>query len=139
MLSRRFALTLTLIAALAGCSSFHRSDDAAAAKTQMPGMTREQVLACMGPAKKKSSEGATEVWSYLSTNGYGSSNTAGASGGGLFAAGGSHEHSFCTVNIVMKDGIVKAVHYNGPTASTMFAPDEQCGYAVANCVQPGLD
>ena len=36
----------------------------------MVGMTKEQVFTCMGPAQTKSSEGATEIWSYPSGNGY---------------------------------------------------------------------
>jgi hypothetical protein len=49
-----------------------------------------------------------------------------------------HDHNFCFVNVVMKDGMVKAVNYNGPTGGT-FAPYEQCGYAVANCLGRGLE
>jgi hypothetical protein len=129
----RLAAALICLVFLSGCA-VQRTDDAAAAKSRMIGLSREEVLACMGPAKKKAHEGTTEVWSYLSTDGRSDSN------GDLFKttnyahANGSHERSFCTVNVVMKDGIVSAIHYNGPTSTYFFSQDDQCGFAVANCV-----
>jgi hypothetical protein len=39
----------------------------------------------------------------------------------------------------MKEGRVTAVHYNGPSSDSPFAPDEQCAFAVANCVSGGLE
>jgi hypothetical protein len=35
----------------------------------MVGLSKEQVLACMGPPATKAAEGAAEVWSYASGNG----------------------------------------------------------------------
>lgn len=123
---------------LAGCSSFQRADDAAAAQKRMPGLTREEVLACMGPARKKASEGATEVWSYLSTNGLADSQSSTYKPTGYVFTTGSRDKSFCTVNVVMRDGVVTAVHYNGPSGG-LFDKNEQCGYAVANCIDGGSD
>jgi hypothetical protein len=101
----------------------------------MLGLPKEEVLACMGPPKQKSTVGSTEVWSYLSTNGYGHFGSSTYKPTGYSFTSSSHEKSFCTVNIVMKEGVVAAVHYNGPTSSSLFAKDEQCGYAIANCVE----
>ncbi len=117
-----------------------RSDDATLAKHQMLGLSREDVLACMGPPKKKAHDGQTEVWSYLSGDRHGehfgtSVRSTASSGYGLSSA--THDSSFCTVNVVMKDGIVKNVTYNGPTSNLFYAPDSECGYAVANCVTRG--
>ena len=127
-----------VICLLAGCGSLDRADAAAAAKKQMIGMPREDVLACMGPPKKKATVDATEVWSYFSTDGSGSSSTDSAYIGHFAHASGSHDHSFCIVNIVMKNAIVKAVNYNGPTGG-LLDKDEQCGYAISNCVTAGGD
>jgi hypothetical protein len=138
----RFLAALSLIALLSACAAQHRADTAAAAKARMVGYSREQVLACMGPPRKKAHDGATEVWQYDSSNGYGSSVSGGASGangGGVFTSGGAHSKSFCTVNVVMNNGIVQKINYNGPTSSSIFATDEQCGYAVQNCVSPSLE
>jgi hypothetical protein len=35
----------------------------------------------------------------------------------------------------MKDDVVKHVHYLGPTASYIYNAYDQCGYAVAACVE----
>ena len=127
-------LSTALILTLAACTNLQRADDAATAKTRMIGMSREEVLSCMGVPKKKAAEGTTEVWSYLSTSGHGESTGAAYKPTGYAVTSSEHDHSFCTVNIVMKDGAVKAVHYNGPTSSSLFSKDDQCGYAIANCV-----
>lgn len=102
----------------------------------MIGMAKEDVLACMGPAKKKDVAGETEVWQYKSTD-----NTRGGPSNSVkmtdYWRSGYSERSdsFCLVNIVMKNNIVTRVNYTGPTASGLLVPsDEQCGFAVANCV-----
>ena len=145
ILSFTYFIALSALAlSIAACSSFQRSDDAEAAQKRMRGLSREDVLACMGPARKKASEGTTEVWNYLSTDGHGESNGGGTKISGLAKDvtvnnnHSEHDRSFCFVNVVMKDGIVTAVHYTGPSGD-MFTPYAQCGYAVANCVEPGLE
>src|SRR5262245_52390919 len=59
---------LVLGALLAGCA-IQRAQVAQDARVQMVGMSKEQVLACMGPPGTKAAEGATEVWSYASGDG----------------------------------------------------------------------
>jgi outer membrane protein assembly factor BamE (lipoprotein component of BamABCDE complex) len=132
MFYRLFILVM-LVGAVAACASIQRSDDAAEAKVHMVGMTREDVLACMGPPKKKASVEATEVWSYVSRDGSSESMGNSYKIGGLTTHESTHDKGFCTVNVVMKEGAVTRVNYNGPSGG-YFAPNEQCGYAVANCV-----
>lgn len=129
---------LLLVVALSGCmsnGSLRRDDIAAKAKTRMIGMSREDVLACMGPPKKKAEEGATEVWSYLSTDGQG--NYSGSKGKSTYYdhTRGTHSRNFCTVNVVIKEGIVQKVNYLGPTATHFYNENDQCGYAVAACAE----
>jgi hypothetical protein len=131
-----FCLLCLLFFTLTGCDSFTRAGDAAAARRKMVGMGKEQVLACMGVPGKRAQAGATEVWSYTSTNGLGEA------GGlsqrfkqyGMTLGESAHERYFCTVNIVMTNGVVSVVHYNGPRGGS-FDPDEQCGYAVEHCAE----
>lgn len=119
-----------------------RAQDAEDAKTQMVGMSKEDVFACMGPPAQKSSEGKTEIWSYPSSNGRvdslgtaGAVGTAGNNGASAFGiASGFSEKRFCVVNLVMAGGKVKAVNYNGPTGG-VFTKGEQCAYAIENCVK----
>ena len=53
--------------AVAGCA-IERAQVAGEAQQKMIGLTKEQVLTCMGPPATKAAEGATEVWSYNSGN-----------------------------------------------------------------------
>jgi outer membrane protein assembly factor BamE (lipoprotein component of BamABCDE complex) len=48
-------------AALTGCA-IQRAEIAQDARAQMVGMSKEQVLACMGAPANKAAEGASEVW-----------------------------------------------------------------------------
>lgn len=128
------ALGTALLLALAGCDSLERSQNADIARHKMVGLTKEQVLACMGIPKQKAQAGATEVWSYHSTNGahtYDSDKFKITSTYTKTLGGGTR--SFCDVNVVMTNDVVAVVHYNGPRGN-MFAHDEQCGFAIEHCV-----
>lgn len=163
MKPKRIAAILALgactLALLAGCS-LERAQTAAAAQTQMIGLSKGEVLACMGIPAAKAVEGATEVWSYETgngrtdsvSNGYSNTNAAvtGAAqatriGNSVYAtgaaAGSSQTSSFgfgstrrrsCTVSIVMTNGSVSRVNYSGPTGGVL-TKGEQCAYAVQNC------
>src|SRR5712671_331019 len=48
--------------------AFQRAQEATDAKAQMIGISKEQVLACMGVPSQKASEGSTELWTYPSGN-----------------------------------------------------------------------
>ena len=126
---------------LAGCAVM-RAKEADNAKTKMIGLSKERVLACMGPPASKAVEGATEVWSYNSGNGYvaGSTfSTANVTAHYGYASGfgsgfGVSKRRFCTVNVVMNQSKVAEVNYVGPTGGLLTA-GEQCAYAVANCLR----
>jgi hypothetical protein len=130
---------LLLLFVLTGCS-LQRAQEAEQAKAQMIGMPKEAVFACMGPPAQKSSEGATEIWSYPSGNrrvdtvtSFGGS----TSGGAVYGAGvGVSRARFCVVNLVIVDGNVQAVNYNGPTGG-LLTHGEQCAYAIENCLKHG--
>jgi hypothetical protein len=146
---RRIAPVLVVAAGavvvLPGCA-VQRAVVANDAQEQMVGLTKEQVLGCMGPPAAKAAEGATEVWSYASGNGQtttvGMSEANGiASGGPGYATGsatgfgiGTATRRFCTVNVTMTGGRVSRVNYVGPTGG-LLTPGEQCAFAVENCTQ----
>ena len=132
---------LSMVALLiAGCA-IQRAQTAQDAQVQMVGMSSEDVLACMGPPENRDNEGATEVWSYSSggrTVGSGTSFSFGTGGySGLGVGVGVSNYSttdlFCLVNVVMADGRVSSIRYQGPTGGAL-ARDEQCSYAVEQCV-----
>jgi hypothetical protein len=114
---------------LAGCS-IQRAQVANEAQNKMIGLSKEQILACMGPPANRASEGATEVWSYNSGNGQ---TTAVVSGSQTFATAISTQR-FCTVNVAMTNGYVSAVNYLGPTGGLITA-GEQCAFAVQGCAR----
>jgi hypothetical protein len=138
---------------LASCS-FQRAQVAADAQTAMVGLSKEQVLACMGPPANRMTEGATEVWSYNSGDGrtttvasastttdvngtasrFGNTTniTGNATSSGLGTA--VTKRRACTVNVTMVNGRVDRVNYLGPTGGLLTA-GEQCAYAVQACVQ----
>jgi outer membrane protein assembly factor BamE (lipoprotein component of BamABCDE complex) len=114
---------------LAACA-IQRAQVANDAQSQMIGLTKEQVLACMGPPVNKATEGTTEVWSYASGNGQ----TDVALAGGRGWASGSSSQKYCTVNVTMAGGRVSRLNYVGPTGG-LLTPGEQCAFALQNCVQ----
>ncbi len=108
----------------------------------MVGLTKEQVLQCMGPPANRSAEGSTEVWSYNSGNGHtavhasASSDTMATGSFATTSASGVAVATkrFCTVNVAMIDAKVVRVAYAGPTGGVLTA-GEQCAFAVQNCVR----
>jgi hypothetical protein len=68
--------------ALSGCA-IQRAQVAQDARAQMVGMSKEQVLTCMGPPVSKATEGQTEVWAYNS--GDGTTFASGSVSGGSFS------------------------------------------------------
>ena len=88
MSPQRTLVAVVIAACVADCAG-QRAQIANYAQNKMIGLTKEQVLACMGTPTSKATEGATEVWSYPSGN--------------------------CTVNVTMMDGKVKRMNYVGPT------------------------
>jgi outer membrane protein assembly factor BamE (lipoprotein component of BamABCDE complex) len=122
-------LAAALACGLAGCA-LERAKVAADAQSQMVGLSKEQVLACMGPPVTKAAEGSTEVWSYPSGDG---TTVASASGDRFFASAVSSKR-FCTVNVTMTAGRVSRLNYVGPTGG-LLTPGEQCAFAIRNCTQ----
>jgi ABC-type enterobactin transport system permease subunit len=144
----KWSIALAAAMLLTACS-FERAHVAAEAQRSMIGMTKEQVLACMGPPAQQQTAGATEVWAYPSGgedrtfgSATGVSSANGVYGSGYANAWGSSSafgsstsvHRYCVVNVVMSDGRVSAVHYSGRTGG-LLTEGEQCAFAVQNCAQ----
>jgi hypothetical protein len=140
------------VALLATGCAVQRAVVAQNAQEKMIGLSKEQVLTCMGPPANKAVEGATEVWSYNSGNdritaigtGYSQTNgtISGERMGNTFSATGNAtttslntataSRRFCTVNVVMNDGRVSRLNYSGATGG-LLTGGEQCAFAVENC------
>lgn len=148
MRSLRVVSAAVIAVSLAGCA-IERAQVAGEAQQKMIGLTKEQVLTCMGPPISKAAEGGTEVWSYNSGNDHTQIATFGQSttnaslyGNRQFATGNAYttgsgfgisSRRYCMVNVVMGGGRVSRVNYTGPTGGLLTA-GEQCAFAVQNCV-----
>jgi hypothetical protein len=126
----RILAFVAVAVALGGCA-IQRAQIAQDARVQMVGLTKEQVLVCMGPPAGKAAEGQTEVWSYHS--GDGTTIASGSVSYGNFS--GVSSRRFCQINVVISRGAVSAVNYQGPTGGLITA-GEQCAYAIDACVKP---
>ena len=105
---------------LSACA-IERAHVAQQAQDKLVGMSKEQILTCMGAPENKMIEGKTESWTYNS-------------GGGLAARSNENVDSrYCKINIVMIDGKVSRVNYSGATGG-LITQGEQCAYAVSNCM-----
>lgn len=124
MFTRAFVILL-LGLQINGCAQIQRADMAKKAQGSMVGLSREQVLSCMGPPANKQSDGDTEVWQYASGNGY---QVADYDHGSVVSSA-----RFCTVNVVMSDGVVSRLNYLGPTGGLLSA-GEQCAFAIQGCL-----
>jgi len=124
---------VALTCALLTACQFQRAETARTAQTQLIGQPKEAILACMGAPANRSVEGATEVWLYPSGNGQTNGVAVASGSGGFGSVFGITRQRFCTVNVVMTNGLVSKVNYSGPTGGVLTA-GEQCAYAVENCV-----
>ena len=143
-------LIVPLLGVVLGSCAVQRAQVAQEARATMVGMTKEQVFTCMGPAASKAAEGATEIWSYPSGNGYRSTTVVAGTNGNFDAtrsgnnvsgtantfgtATGVSTARFCTVNIVIQGGVVSQVNYSGPTGGILTG-GEQCAFAVEACAK----
>ena len=151
MAIRVFLIALLMV--LAGCAA-ERAIVAQDAQNKMVGLSKEQVLACMGAPASKAAEGQTEVWTYNSGNGQtstfalsqatasvsgtgmatGNMTTASAVGSGTGTTFATTSQRYCVVGVVMAGGRVSRVNYSGPTGG-LITGGEQCAFAVRNCVR----
>jgi hypothetical protein len=149
----RAAVLVAMAFLSAGCA-VQRAVVANDTQQKMVGLTKEELLACMGPPANRMAEGATEVWSYNSGDGHTATvasvssmtnanasgtqvgNTAFASGMASSSGVGSAvtTRRSCTVNVNIVEGRVSRVNYTGPTGG-LLTQGEQCAFAVQNCAR----
>src|SRR5689334_922538 len=133
----RFPILFMALLAVSACS-IQRAEQASEAQQSMPGLTKAQVLACMGVPAGQMASGSTEVWSYPSggstqnysvaqTYGSGSGTYSGETTGNLttgtysgsgtattLSYGGSRNR-YCIVNVVFSGDTVASINYQGRT------------------------
>lgn len=135
VLARVGVVSLTAIV-VCGCE-IQRAQEASDAQTTMVGLSKEQVLACMGSPAGMAAVGSTEVWTYNSGNDRTDTEGWASAWGGwssAFGVGGSTKTSrSCKISVVMTAARVSRVNYAGPTGGWL-THGEQCAFAVENCL-----
>ena len=131
----RIVVVLAIFALASSCGSIKRAETAKQAQASMVGMSKEQVLACMGAPSQRAAEGETEVWGYASGDGELTVALTGTANGNFGSAIGVSSERFCKIDVVMRAGLVSTVNYSGPTGG-LLTKGSQCGYAVEHCVRP---
>jgi hypothetical protein len=140
--------------AVAACS-IQRAMVASQAQHDMVGMSRAQILACMGPPAQRQADSDIEVWAYPSggrTDSFGVAQTSGSATGvyngnaysGTYVGSGSTTtfgnafsvNRYCVVDVVFAGDRVSTVNYLGRTGG-LITQGEECAYAVRSCSGQG--
>lgn len=130
---------LLLTVVIAGCatsSKLMRTRTASRAKTEMIGMSQQDVLACMGPPERSAAIGSQEVWSYTSGGDietYSSVRTSRRDRSEASTVASTSRARYCKVDVIMNDGVVSSLNYRGRTGG-LLTGGEQCAFAVSSCV-----
>ena len=124
------ALIFGALVAVTGCAQLEQANIAKSAQSQMVGISKEDVLSCMGPPHRRMAEGQTEVWAYDASSG----STLSAD---PVLGSQSIDRLYCTINVVMASGRVSRLDYAGRTTGSDFgvASGAQCAVAVHKCVR----
>lgn len=131
----RFPLIVLLPLALAACAS-PLADRAERARTQMLGMSMDQLQACAGQPTATNRENGTEIWSYFRET----SRSAAAISDVGYTPTNRGETSYdyfryCEAVFLFQQGRVREIDFRGRT-STGRQTLEPCGAIVQRCVTP---
>lgn len=135
LLTASIAVTMALV--LSGCGSFERVELAERAKSELVGLSKEELLACMGAPSEQASAGDTEVWDYDSGVETVATTTGSATATNRRFFGSqitSFHRLYCEVSVVIEQDRVTRINYQGNTGG-IFSEGEQCSYVVENCLQ----
>jgi hypothetical protein len=117
---------------ISGCA-INRAEIAAKAKSSMIGMTKQQVLQCMGAASNTQSQENTEIWKYYSGGDYQGSFNVNTTDQYAYGSTNFHKRS-CEINIIFTNDSVTNILYSGRTGG-LLTQGEECAFALNNCVR----
>lgn len=128
MTTTRYILALMLIG-LAGCGMV-QSAQVQDQINSLGGMSKEQILMCMGPPQAKTGEGDVEVWTYSSLGSVQTSAFIQANQNSAFGSANTSQES-CNINISMKNGVVVAANYR--SLGKLLSPSLPCYPILSAC------
>jgi hypothetical protein len=135
---KTMAVVSFLAVQLSGCggnNAYTRSDIAKAAKTELIGMTKENLLSCAGVPNGSYVSNGTEFLSYRSGGSTShSAYTTPGIGGYAPRTYISSRNRYCDINITLKNNIVRKVNYSGKTGAAL-SRDSECAYVLERCVR----
>jgi len=102
---------------LSGCV-FHRAEIASRAKSELIGMSKEDLLICAGVPVKQEKIDNLEYLTY--------SGSGGDLGGILYS---------CEATFILKDSIIKKINYQGYTGGPL-TKDEHGEFIIKDCIKP---
>ena len=112
-------LVLTLCAFSSGCAVFKRVEKAEAAKSELIGFSKTELLSCAGVPVRSEKVGEMEFLTYVSD----------ATGIGFFR----RSKRYCEATFTLRNGVVENVSYSGNTGGR-FTEYEQCAFIINSCV-----
>lgn len=119
----RLAYIFVIIAFLSGCA-ISRSNHVEDQLHEMKGLSKEQVLSCMGPPVTKSNEGSTDVWTYTLS---GAHNISANSNNATIS------QEACRINLTFKSDKVTSVNFLAQ-GGHLLTPNLPCAGMFDACV-----
>ena len=120
-----------------GCS-IERAQLAERAKSEMVGLSKTDILTCMGRPDSRSGSEDFEEWVYSHSDSPGIGNTHGRLDEETTTGGGGTTTTargrYCIVHIRFRRDTVSSVRYSGQTGG-IFTRDEQCAFLVSGCLR----
>ncbi|MFB3109233.1 MAG: hypothetical protein ACE1ZE_07695 [Candidatus Binatia bacterium] len=123
---------LIFVVFVVGCA-IHRANLAERARTELVGMSKVDLVSCVGAPVRSGKVGDMEVLTYV-----GGGDTIGFAGGGAGSGVGGGavalKRRYCEVTFVLRNDVVEKINYLGRTGG-LLSKGEQCAFVVENCLQ----
>ena len=128
------AATAVGLFALLGAAAASEPEVDQIAQQKMIGLSKKQLLACMGAPAHRMRIGSTEIWTYPTGSALveGGIFSPGLNGMASFFGGAD---AFCNVNVVTTNGAASQIYYSAPDGGPLRL-GEQCLFAAQNCEAP---
>lgn len=122
---------------LIGCAASRRQETAEMARTQLVGMSRENLLACAGRPATRTQAEDLEYFVYVRREAGIDTATREPVGatGGLGAPPTSTLSLQCEATVKLEQGKVSSISYRGQSGGVVMNRQEVCGYIFERCVR----
>jgi hypothetical protein len=133
-MKRILATAVILVIGITGCS-IQRASLATRAQTELVGMTKKDLLYCAGVPIRQERADDLEFLTYSGGGDSVGMAVATSTSPSTAIATGKRTRRYCEATIILKDGIVQKVNYQGRTGG-LLTKGEQCAFIIENCLKP---